>query len=337
MLHGIPVELSPPEIEAWRKTETGIPFAVTRDSGQDGPHLVICAITHGNEFAGAIALNRLLQSGFTPLKGKTTGIFMNVEAFARFHQDQPSFSRYVDEDMNRLWRLDELNAPGEQQADRANTASYERDRAREVLPILESADHILDLHSTLDAMAPVILPGKSRKAAEVAMKLGYPCWVIRDPGHASGPRLIELPQFSDPDTHKTAILIECGQHWAARTPISALEAMMHWMMHFGQVDYLVAKKFVPMTPHDPPCLVEITDVVTVEDPRSFRFARKFDSLEILPQAGTLIATENHREIRSPCDNCVVLMPTRQPYAGLTAVRLGRIVVGQPPKTMIELT
>jgi len=38
---------------------------------------------------------------------------------------------------------------------------------------------------------------------------------------------------------------------------------------------------------------------------------------------TLIARDGEREIRTPHDDCVLIMPTRRPRKGETAVRLGR--------------
>jgi len=45
----------------------------------------------------------------------------------------------------------------------------------------------------------------------------------------------------------------------------------------------------------------------------------------VPAAGTLLARDGAREIRTPYDDCVLVMPTRRPRRGETAVRLGRRV------------
>ena len=41
------------------------------------------------------------------------------------------------------------------------------------------------------------------------------------------------------------------------------------------------------------------------------------------KVGTVIAKDGGREIRTPYDNCVLVMPTRRITKGQTAVRLGR--------------
>ena len=58
-----PVELTAPDIEPYRKGNTGIEFVTSFDSGVPGPHVAINAITHGNEICGAIALDALLKQG----------------------------------------------------------------------------------------------------------------------------------------------------------------------------------------------------------------------------------------------------------------------------------
>ena len=64
--------------------------------------------------------------------------------------------------------------------------------------------------------------------------------------------------------------------------------------------------------------------MTVGDGR-FRFADEFHGLEVIPQAGTVIAYDGARPIRTPYDDCVLIMPSRRLAPGLTAVRLGRFV------------
>jgi predicted deacylase len=52
------VELTPPDIEPYRAGNTGIDYVTTFDSGIAGPHVLVTALTHGNEICGAVALDR---------------------------------------------------------------------------------------------------------------------------------------------------------------------------------------------------------------------------------------------------------------------------------------
>ena len=48
-------------------------------------------------------LDRLLRAGLRPARGRLTFGFANFAAFDRFDARQPTASRFIDEDMNRLW------------------------------------------------------------------------------------------------------------------------------------------------------------------------------------------------------------------------------------------
>src|SRR5579871_24827 len=64
-----PVHIPVPDISPWLAGNTGIPGFTTRDSGRPGPHVVLVCLTHGNEIAGAIVLDRMLRSGMRPVVG----------------------------------------------------------------------------------------------------------------------------------------------------------------------------------------------------------------------------------------------------------------------------
>src|SRR5437763_3605327 len=123
-----PVHLATPDVDPWVTGNTGVPGFVTRESDKPGPHVALIALTHGNELAGAIVLDRLLRQGFRPRRGRLTVGFANLAAFARFDRRQPTASRFVDEDMNRVWDNDLLDG---------GRHSSELDRAREMRPLID--------------------------------------------------------------------------------------------------------------------------------------------------------------------------------------------------------
>jgi len=49
----------------------------------------------------------------------------------------------------------------------------------------------------------------------------------------------------------------------------------------------------------------------------------FEGFEVIENAGTVIARDGGRDIRTPYDECVLIMPSRRFARGQTAVRLGR--------------
>ncbi|HTI02374.1 MAG TPA: succinylglutamate desuccinylase/aspartoacylase family protein, partial [Acidisoma sp.] len=202
------VLVAAPDLAPWREGNTGIQGFTTRDSGEAGPHLVLTALIHGNELAGAIALDRLLAAGLAPLRGRITFGFANLAAFARFDPEDPVASRYVEEDMNRVW--DPVTLGGTRR-------SVELDRAREMWPLLQTADVLFDLHSMLWPSDPLILCGAAERGRAMALGIGVPELVIADAGHGNGRRLIDHPIFTGADGASVANLVEAGQHWLPET------------------------------------------------------------------------------------------------------------------------
>jgi hypothetical protein len=106
-----PIELQAPDITPYKDGNTGIDYATSFDSGRSGPHVMVTAVVHGNEICGAIALDLLFRSGVRPSRGKLTLGFVNVGAYQSFDPDNPTVSRYLDEDFNRLWTAEVLDGP----------------------------------------------------------------------------------------------------------------------------------------------------------------------------------------------------------------------------------
>jgi hypothetical protein len=307
-----PVIVPPPDITAHGSGNTGVPYAWQFDSGRPGPHVALVALMHGNEYAGAIVLNRLLRVGIRPRRGTLSLIFANVAAFRDFNPSYPAQSRYLEEDMNRLWSPDRLTGPAH---------SREQARAQAIWPLLATADRVLDLHSMLHDRVAMMLSGSSLHAADLACRLGIPGWVVADQGHSNGTRLIDHPRFLVGDA--VALLAECGQHWATDTRDMAFAITARFLDFCGVVDKAALAPWLPSTPSGPPNLVRVTETITVTGDQ-FRFVREMNGMDIIPAAGTLIARDGARAITTPHDDCVLIMPARLPAIGHTAVRLGRI-------------
>src|SRR5690349_5004971 len=106
-----PIELDPPDLTRWRAGNTGIDYLWSFTAAAPGPHVMLTGLMHGNEICGAIALDRLLLAGIRPARGKITFAFCNIEAYRGFSRVDPATSRYVDEDMNRVWDPRALEGP----------------------------------------------------------------------------------------------------------------------------------------------------------------------------------------------------------------------------------
>jgi len=312
-----PVELTPPDIEPYRAGNTGVEYVTTFDSGVSGPRVLVTALTHGNEICGAIALDRLFSAGLRPRQGKLTLAFDNVAAYRSFDRRYPVVSRFVDEDFNRLW--DEATLDGPRQ-------SAELARARALRPFVDAADFLLDIHSMQYATAPLMLAGTLDRSVALSRMVGIPELIMCDAGHAAGKRMRDYGDFADPASARTALLIEAGQHWQNRAAEVATDVMLRFLIAVGTLtrDDAAPLAGPDFDAHPQQRVIEVTEAVTITSDK-FEFVDDFRGLEVLSPKGTLIGHDNGREVRTPYDDCVLIMPSRRLAKGHTAVRLGRFV------------
>jgi predicted deacylase len=311
------VELTPPDIEPYRAGNVGVDYVTTFDSGVSGPHVLVTALTHGNEICGAIALDRLFRAGLRPRRGRLTLAFDNVAAYRSFDPRYPVVSRFVDEDFNRLW--DEATLDGPRQ-------SIELARARTLRPFVDAADFLLDIHSMQYATAPLMLAGTLDRSVALARRVGIPELIMCDAGHAAGKRMRDYGPFGDPASPKMALLIEAGQHWQNRAAEVATDVMLRFLIAVGALTRDDASPIggPDFDAHPQQRIIEVTEAVTIASDK-FEFVDDFRGLEVLSPKGTLIGRDNGREVRTPYDDCVLIMPSRRLAKGHTAVRLGRFV------------
>lgn len=309
------VELSPPDLGPFARGDDGIPFALRLGGRRPGPTVVINALMHGNEISGAIALVELLERQISPARGTLWLTFANVSAYARFDPARPWASRYVDEDMNRLWHDGVLDAPA---------TTSERRRLRQLWPLFQRADYLLDLHSMQADGPPLLLSGLSPRGRDLANAMAYPAVVVADGGHDGGSRLIDAAVFADPPGKASAVLLEAGQHWARRSVAVAVAACLRFLAAVGCIGAPHLGPLLPPGAVRAQQLIKVSKAIRVEH-EPFAYTRPVQPLEVVPRAGTVIATDGPKPIRTPYDDCVLVMPTAMPRRGQTAVRLGRFV------------
>jgi len=309
-----PVDLSPPDIAPYRQGNTGVDYVHVLDSGKPGPNVMIQALTHGNEICGALAVDWLFRENVHPVRGKLTLAFANVEAFARFDQNDPDRSRYIDEDYNRVWADEALFGKRD---------SSELRRARQLQPFVDAVDFLLDLHSMHEPCRPIMVCGTSEKSAAFSRKLGVPGDLLIDTGHPAGLRMMERGGFGDPASPRTAVLIECGQHWEKSAEAVAKDTVMRFLKVTGAVEGGWADARITLAAPKAQRLVRVTQAVVAKS-MAFKFACSFKGLEVIPRAGTVVATDGDTVWKTPYDNCVMVMPSvKHLKPGTTLVRLGR--------------
>ncbi len=308
------IEIQPPNIKPYRNGNTGVDYVHTLDSKKPGPHVMVQALTHGNELCGAIALEFLFSEEVEPVKGKLTLAFANVAAFERFDFGDPDRSRYVDEDYNRVWADEVIGGKRD---------SAELRRARELRPFVDAADFLLDLHSMHEPCRPIMVCGMLDKGAEFARRVGVPGDLLIDTGHPAGLRMRDRGGFGDPNSPKNALLIECGQHWEKSSVDVAIDTTLRFLKATGVVEESFVNPLLRVPLPKVQRVVRVTEPVVAKT-MDFKFARAWKGLEVIEKAGSVVATDGDKTWRTPYDHCVLVMPSLVHLKpGTTMVRLGR--------------
>jgi len=302
-----PLEVLPRDLSAYRQGNTGIDYVHRFESGKPGPHVLVNALTHGNEICGMVAATHLLDTGARPKIGTLTVSFANMEAYNAFDIDNPYENRQLVHNLNRIWSPEWLD--GSEQ-------SPELRRARELRPVLDAADYVLDIHSTRAPVQPFwVYPEMDRNTA-LAAAVGAPAvQLVMPAGRFPGTGVLNYGRHGDPASDSGgALVVECGQHFAQSAALLATDVTLRFLAHLGLID--APANSAPAAPAQPFRLLEV-HMVKSED---FTFTRPLLGFEVFNK-GELIAINAGEEIRSPCDNCTIFMPTRMPIVGREAVYL----------------
>lgn len=158
---------------------------------EPGPLVLCIASLHGNEPAGAVALERVLdqlRASRLPMFGDLVGLRGNLQALK-------AGRRYIDEDLNRVWKRDRVDAVlaslrqegsvvARADADGVElpmVGSAELQEQRDLLAAIRQESrrargpiYVLDLHTTSSDSAPFATVGDTLQNRELALRLPVP-------------------------------------------------------------------------------------------------------------------------------------------------------------------
>ena len=214
------IELKPPDITVpGRQYRDRLRHDIRRR--QSGPHVLVCALTHGNEICGAIALDKLFRRDPAAAWPADAGL-RQCRGLSGF-DPRSRRSRYVDEDFNRLW-LPQAGRPPQigRTEPRPRAAAGLGQRRSAARPAFDAVcDAAADAGGVTAALARI---GAGRSGAEMDHVRQRPC---------RRPRMRDYGGFGDPAGSKTALLIECGQHWERRAAQVAIDVMLRFLIATG--------------------------------------------------------------------------------------------------------
>ncbi len=312
-------DLPAPDLSAWRAGNTGTEGVWHFDSGLPGRQVLVSALIHGNELCGAWALKGLLESGLRPQAGSLTLMFCNLAAFDRFDPANHDAARFVEQDMNRQWSDERMDA-----AD-----SLERRRCAALRPFVARADWLLDLHSMHEPCAPLLLTGVQPRNLALAKQMAAPEHIVIDAGHQDGTRMRDYGRFGLPDAQagdSRSLLVECGFHGDPASRAVAQDQCLRFIEASGIVDGAELARLLPgwrLADAPRQWALQVTGPVVAKNER-FTFTEAFTGLEVIARAGTVIGDNDGEPVTTPYDDCVLVMPsTRQARAGVSVVRFAR--------------
>ena len=312
-------DLPAPDLSAWRAGNTGTEGVWHFDSGLPGRQVLVSALIHGNELCGAWALKGVLESGLRPQAGSLTLMFCNLAAFDRFDPANHDAARFVEQDMNRQWSDERMDA-----AD-----SLERRRCAALRPFVARADWLLDLHSMHEPCAPLLLTGVQPRNLALAKQMAAPEHIVIDAGHQDGTRMRDYGRFGLPDAQagdSRSLLVECGFHGDPASRAVAQDQCLRLIEASGIVDGAELARLLPgwrLTDAPRQWALQVTGPVVAKNER-FTFTEAFTGLEVIARAGTVIGDNDGEPVTTPYDDCVLVMPsTRQARAGVSVVRFAR--------------
>jgi hypothetical protein len=153
--------------------------------------------------------------------------------------------------------------------------------------------------------------------------------LVMPDGMSSGTPLIEYGPHGKADGPGAAVVLECGQHFRRASVDLAIAVTQDFLGHFGLIELEQEPNHSTgaqvgqggqggQGEHRAFEMLSTHVIKTAE----FSFVRPLVGFEVFAK-GDLIAIDGPEEIRAPCDDCTIFMPTRLPIVGREGVYLTR--------------
>lgn len=249
---------------------------------EPGPSVIIMGSVHGDEPCGPAAFERVLPT-LCLKRGKATFVIGNPRALA-------VRKRFTEANLNRMFREDAHLAPEKR-------ASYEYARSRELMPLLASADALLDIHSSESFAAdPFIVCGEASRAIAERMPFPIISWNWDAPQVEPG----GTDDFME-RSGKIGVCVECGFDDDPRSVDKAEESIRRFLALMRLTD-----DAVPLRVPEQKALRATYAHIAETDFSPVAMAPDFSPVK----EGALIGVDGTREMRAPSDGYLVFVRTR---------------------------
>lgn len=251
-----------------------------------GPRLLFLGGVHGEEKPGILALEKLaceLQAGRVRLLRGSLALVPRVNAAAAARG-----LHCVDENLNRIVRRHP--AP----------VNHEQRLANGLVPLLDAADAVLDLHGTPAPTRPfVFLDDESAPIRAWAQALGADFLLCGWPALYAGNGSVTTTGYAQ-NSGKRALTIEVGQNDDLASAELGFAVALRSLAHFGLT--------VPAPPAGPGRRLRLTRVIWRE--REGALARDWKNFDPVKKGEVLARYADGLELTSPEDGFMVM-----PFSG----------------------
>ncbi len=256
------------------------------DSLVPGPSLLFLGGVHGDENPGVFALEKLLEelhAGKIRLIRGTLTVVPRVNAGA-----VKRGVHFLEENLNRI--VKRHDAP----------VTHEQILANELIPLIDSADAVLDLHGTPAPTHPFIfLDDESPANKAWAEAMGASFLLSGWPALYAGGKTVTTTEYAQ-SRGKRALTIEVGQNDDTSAAESGRAFTLRSLAHFGLI--------VPVPASGAAKPLRLTRVVYRE--REGAFARAWNNFDPIKKGEVLARYTDGAELTAPEDGFMLM-----PFAG----------------------
>ena len=253
------------------------------DSLAPGPRLLFLGGVHGDENPGMLALEKLqneLSAGRVRLQRGSLTIAARVNAAAAKRG-----LHFVEENLNRIVRP------------HAAAATHEQRLANELIPLLDAADAVLDLHGTPAPTRPLVfLDDESADNRAWAEALGTDFLLCGWPALYAGGHAITTTERAQ-SRGKRALTVEVGQNDDPAGAGMGYAFALRSLAHFGLV--------VPVSPVASARSLRLTRVTRRE--REGAYARPWKNFDLVKKGEVVARYADGAELTAP-EDAFMIMP-----------------------------
>lgn len=263
------------------------------NSNKSGLNILILGAIHGNEVAGTIAQNEIIQEIIDKKITLKTGQITFIPTVNQKAQDQDT--RFIDENLNRIIKFHQ------------NPTKNEEKIANQLITEIENADIMLDLHST-----------HNKEDAPFAF-IDYPTTENLDflniipvnSALAGWPKIYkdqpEIENFCTEEYayhHQTkALTVECGYHKSTESVKIAKQSILNTLLFYDIIEGekpLIYKKNI----------ITIDSFIIKEEDGNF--TKEFKHLDKISKGEVIATYKSGKNLYAPF-NGVIIMPNKNAF------------------------